>query len=191
MPQDNRNIYKTARQSAGYSQEQAAELLEISVESVRAYETGQRVPPDQTVAVMARRYDTPWLKLEHARLTDELGIFPRGVRRRTLAQAALHLLRLWRELGRHEQRLMEIAEDGSVDADEAEDYDTIDAFVGSFVAACLELQCCEGAKKERPEGGASKRSAFQEKPRTTVTGIISQSPRNASTICAGEAVNAL
>ena len=42
MPEECRNIYKKARRSAGLTQEAAAERLGISVESVRAYETGQR-----------------------------------------------------------------------------------------------------------------------------------------------------
>lgn len=45
MPAEYRNIYKTARRAAGMTQEAAAERLGISVESVRAYETGQRIPP--------------------------------------------------------------------------------------------------------------------------------------------------
>ena len=36
MQTENRNIYKKPREIAGYSQERAAELLDISVESLRA-----------------------------------------------------------------------------------------------------------------------------------------------------------
>ena len=39
MPEDYSNIYKIARRAAGYTQEAAAEQLNISIESVRAYET--------------------------------------------------------------------------------------------------------------------------------------------------------
>ena len=46
MPEEYRNIYKNARRAAGYTQETAAEQLGLSVESVRAYETGQRIPPN-------------------------------------------------------------------------------------------------------------------------------------------------
>ena len=47
MPEDYSNIYKIARRAAGYTQESAAEQLDISVDSVRAYETYQRTPPAQ------------------------------------------------------------------------------------------------------------------------------------------------
>ena len=55
------NIYKTARRGTGYTQETAAELLSVSVESVRAYENGYRVPPDDIVEQMALCYDPPCL----------------------------------------------------------------------------------------------------------------------------------
>lgn len=42
MQNDTRNIYKRARRAAGYTQEAAAEMLNVSVESLRAYETDRR-----------------------------------------------------------------------------------------------------------------------------------------------------
>lgn len=51
--QDNcRNIYKTARLTAGLTQERWAETLNISVESVRLYERGLGLPSDEVVARM-------------------------------------------------------------------------------------------------------------------------------------------
>ena len=55
MPEEYRNIYKIARRNAGITQEAAAEQLGISVESVRAYETGQRIPPNHVVDVYKRQ----------------------------------------------------------------------------------------------------------------------------------------
>ena len=52
MPEDYSNIYKIARRAAGYTQEAAAEQLNISIESVRAYETYQRTPPADVVERM-------------------------------------------------------------------------------------------------------------------------------------------
>ena len=40
MPGYSTNIYQMARLAAGLTQEKAAELLDASVESVKAYETG-------------------------------------------------------------------------------------------------------------------------------------------------------
>ncbi|WP_242955314.1 helix-turn-helix domain-containing protein [Flavonifractor sp. An52] len=52
MPHDKRNIYKIAREARGLTQEAAAEKLGISDSSIRAYETGQRIPPLDVVDLM-------------------------------------------------------------------------------------------------------------------------------------------
>ena len=52
MSEEYRNIYKIARRTAGFTQEAATERLGISVESVRAYEIGQRIPPNDIVNAM-------------------------------------------------------------------------------------------------------------------------------------------
>ena len=67
MPDETRNIYKACRKAAGLTQEAAAERLGISVESLRAYETGQRVPPDEVVEAMSDLYNTLYLIVRHVR----------------------------------------------------------------------------------------------------------------------------
>lgn len=159
MHRNNANIYKKARAGSGFTQETAAERLGVSVESMRAYETGGRTPPGETVALMSEVYGSPVLRLEHAAATDTLGIIPAGVRPRTLEQAALRLFNAVRALIGSGTRLAEIAEDGCVDADEAQDFAFIEDLIGSVVAAALEARCC--TKKERPDVGASKRSGVK------------------------------
>lgn len=39
------NIYKTSRICTGLTQEAAAERIGVSVETIRAYESGRRIPP--------------------------------------------------------------------------------------------------------------------------------------------------
>ena len=67
MPEECRNIYKICRKAAGFTQEAAAERLGISVESMRAYETGQRTPPDDVVDLMSILYNALHLIAWHAR----------------------------------------------------------------------------------------------------------------------------
>ena len=54
------NLYKRARCATRLTQEGAAELLDISVESIKQYEGGRRVPPDEVVARMVEVYRLPW-----------------------------------------------------------------------------------------------------------------------------------
>lgn len=187
MQQEYSNIYKTARVNACMSQESAAEVLGLSVESVKAYETGQRVPPDGTVARMARCYGSPGLRLEHGRETDELGLLPDGLAAQPLPLAALQLIsRVMRFADEHRDRqLLQIAEDGVIDETEREGFDAITRELDGIVAAALALKCCESAKKERPELAGSKRSRstgivqIRESP---YTAIIPQVRRNAREI---------
>ena len=193
MYPDNTNIYRTARLSAGLTQEQAAEVLDLSVESVKAYETGLRVPPDTTVRLMAERYRQPWLKLEHARETDELGVIPQGAAPGSFVLVAIQVYNFmldWAEKHRGQQ-LLKIAEDGRVTEDEWPLLQEIVCELEGLSAAWLSLKCCEGAKKERPELAGSKRSCSQRISENHCTTIIPEIPRNASKICAGKAVNAL
>ena len=53
---ENRNIYQAARELKGLTQEAAAERLDISVESLGAYEQDRRRPPDSTVLRMAQTF---------------------------------------------------------------------------------------------------------------------------------------
>ncbi|WP_204791675.1 helix-turn-helix transcriptional regulator [Oscillibacter sp. CU971] len=48
MPEDGRNIYKTCRELAGYTQEHAAELLGCSVRALARYEGGEAFPSRTT-----------------------------------------------------------------------------------------------------------------------------------------------
>ena len=67
------NLYQRARKATYFSQEEAAELLGLSAESMKQYESGRRTPSDDTVHRMAELYNLPWLELEHAKATDRLG----------------------------------------------------------------------------------------------------------------------
>lgn len=190
MQRECRNIYKAARLGAGLSQEAAAEVLDLSVESVRAYETGQTVPPNDKVLRMAEAYGSPGLRLEHARATDELGIIPQGAVPQSFELLTIQIytnLMTFAEKHRGQQ-LLQIAADGVIDEDERPLLDEIVAELEAITAPLLALKVCEGTKKERPEAGTSKRSRSQGIPENNRKTIISGIPRTSSEICAGKAV---
>ena len=45
MSEMSQNIYKTGRICTSLTQEAAAERIGVSVETIRAYEAGRRIPP--------------------------------------------------------------------------------------------------------------------------------------------------
>ena len=150
MPGEYRNIYKTARSAAGLTQEAAAERLGLSVESIRAYETGGRVPPSQVVELMVILYNAQHLAYQHLRETNELyGRIVPQVDERSLMEAAL---RTHNRLSQIEKRgsldrLLEIAEDDRIDEDERPEFLAIVAELREIVRSALELQlhCPSGA----------------------------------------------
>lgn len=146
MPEEYRNIYKIARRNAGITQEAAAEQLGISVESVRAYETGQRIPPNHVVSRMVICYDAQRLAVQHVNLHDELAssIIP-VIQPRTLMESVVRLCnRLNRFSSRHSvERLLEIAEDGRIDEQERAEFDAIVAELKALVQCGMELRFCE------------------------------------------------
>lgn len=190
MPGNSRNIYQAARLRAGLTQEQAAEVLNLGVRTLADYEIGQRRPPSQTVAQMARAYGSPGLRLEHARDTDELGIVPPKAAPQPLPLAVLQLVnRVQRFAARGlDRRLMDIAEDGVIDEREQDDFAAILDAIGGIVGAGMQVGVCVPAKKEdRPDVGASKRSVIPSHEINS-NAIIAHRPGNASGKCAGKAV---
>lgn len=143
MPGEYRNIYKTARSAAGLTQEAAAERLGLSVESLRAYETGGRIPPNEVVESMSILYNDLRLPFNHLRETNALyGRIVPQVDERSLMEAAL---RIHNRLSRIEQhgsldRLLEIAEDDRIDEDERPEFLAIVAELREIVRSALELQ---------------------------------------------------
>ena len=158
MEQKCPNLYQRARLSTGLSQERAAELLGLSVESLKQYEAGRTVPKDETVARMVEVYHLPWLALEHSQATDTLGVLP-DVEPRPLPLASIALRNRLHDATGRLDALLRIAEDGIIDDTERPEFDDIVTELRETMTAIYQV-IYSGAetKKERPEGGASKRS---------------------------------
>ena len=156
------NMYQRARKVTLLTQEEAAERLGISAETLKRYENGRLTPSDETVAKMCDTYGARWLALEHSKATDTLGILPDGVEPKSLMQSAISLINRLRPVHDSMGSLLQIVEDGQVDETEDAEYERIRSFIAANVAAELALlYATEDTKKERPEAATSKRSSFQ------------------------------
>ena len=128
MPDETRNIYKACRKAAGLTQEAEAERLSISVESLRAYETGQRVPPDEVVEAMSDLYNTLYLIVRHVREKSAMygRVVPEVPQIGVLEASAKLRNRLDTFTERRSaKRLMLITEDNIVDNGERPEFDEI------------------------------------------------------------------
>lgn len=156
-----RNCYQIARLSAGLTQEQAAEKLPSSVESLKAYENGHRFPDNGMVARMVDLYEAPWLALAHLQTTSgPLSVIPKATRVQPLPLAAIQLINRVMAFAEHRgaQRLLQIAEDGEIAEDELPEYEGIVEELDGLVAAALSVKFVPKAqKKNRPDVGASER----------------------------------
>lgn len=143
MPEECRNIYKAARRAAGFTQEAAAEKLSISVESIRAYETGQRIPSNEVVELMVICYNAQYLAYQHLHETNVLAakIVP-PLEERTLLEVAVRIYNRMNRFAEHHnvEKLMEIAEDGQVDDEERKIFDAIMADLRELVKSGMELE---------------------------------------------------
>lgn len=64
------NPYKTARRFAGLTQERAAALLNVSVDSLRDYESDLRPVPNDIAFAMCSIYNANYLAIEHLRMSS-------------------------------------------------------------------------------------------------------------------------
>ena len=176
------NIYQAARKEGCLTQEQAAERMEVSETTVKAWEQGTRVPDNETVAQMAELYGTPWLALEHLKQAGgALGVIPE-VTVQSLPTAAITLInRVLDFAERHRDRqLLRIAEDGVIDETERPDFDDIVRDLDGIVGAALQVKFTSDApdkKKERPEAATSKRSGSANFSASDCKNIISHPQR--------------
>lgn len=147
----NRNIYQTARERAGMTQEAASDRLYISTESLRMYETSRRRPSDEMVVMMAELYRDRALAYRHLKASPAGQILPE-VTERSLEQCTMQLFRLLRNFAREGrvETLLEIAEDGIIDDRERPIYNSIMGELREIVAASLSLSLTDAGQEKTP-----------------------------------------
>lgn len=173
------NLYQRARKATFFTQEQAAEMLGLSSESLKQYENGHRIPSDEIVARMVKVYDLPWLALEHTQATDKLGVLPKA-EPKSLALASIALTNRLQDATDRIGALLRIAEDGVIDESERPEFDTIVRELRETIAAAYEVIYAAGIKKEHPNVAASECPRLQHSTENNRMNIIAHSPRNAS-----------
>ncbi|HCQ5582531.1 TPA: helix-turn-helix transcriptional regulator [Clostridioides difficile] len=115
------NIYQISRENTSLTQEKASELLDISVESLRAYENDKRIPPNTVVAKMVSIYNSNLLGYEHVRRTTEAGVmFLPQLEMKSLSSITLKLHKEIKDYLKKEDDFIDIVEDDVIDEDEEE-----------------------------------------------------------------------
>ena len=137
MPTTDINIYALCRRRTGMTQEAWAEALDISVESVKRYELGVRVPPNYLVKEMVDISGDEALAYRHLANTSQiLEILP-SIESINLQAATIRLMNRMARFANQcrDRRLMEIADDGIISEDERPLYkEILDELTGIITA---------------------------------------------------------
>ena len=139
------NLYALCRRRTGMTQEAWAEKLDVSVESVKRYETDVRNPPLHIVKAMADLSGDESLAYRFlAKTTQELDVLP-DIDSVNLQAATIRLMnRMARFAAKaRDRQLLEIAEDGIISADEKPLYDEIMDELSGLVSAFYQLRYCK------------------------------------------------
>ena len=140
------NIYRQARETAGVTQQHWAEMLGVSTEAVKQYESGGYTPADDVVLAMADISGLQILGTWHLRRKSAIGagVIP-DVERLPLAQAVVQLLTALHNFDsrHHADALLLIAADGRVDAGEEERFREIVRDLGPLIQAAMQIDFCE------------------------------------------------
>jgi transcriptional regulator with XRE-family HTH domain len=141
MQNDSRNIYQIARKIAGYTQERSAEMLYLSVESVRDYESGKTIPPNGVVCRMVEIYNAQYLAYQHL-------IYSSEVARKCLPNFKIEdlqaaMMRLQKEVNdfiKCREELIDITYDGVITSEERPRFDSIIKELDDISEAILSLK---------------------------------------------------
>ena len=136
------NIYASCRRRTGMTQEAWAEKLEVSVESVKRYETDVRIPPLHIVKAMADLSGDESLAYRFlAKTTQELDVLP-DIEMVNLQAATIRMMnRMARFAAKaRDRQLMEIAEDGIISEEEQPLYAEIMDELTGIITAFYQLK---------------------------------------------------
>ena len=169
MERDCVNAYKSARLTAGLTQERWAEEIGVSVDSVRLYESGKGLPSDDVVQTMIEVAMVPYIGYQHFINKSSLAaeILP-DVQEVSLPQAVVQLLGALRSFQNCHRvdELLQIAADGVVSGAEEEQYSEILEDLQEIVDAAMAVKFARTNKKAPADAGTSTRAGHGRAMRT-------------------------
>ena len=138
----NKNIYQTSREEAGYTRESAAELLEfISADRIEKIESERSLPHPDEILAMANGYKNPSLCNYYCSHECPIGQeYVPEVKFKELSQITLEMLASLNSLEKEKNRLIEITVDGQITEDEIKDFEKIQEQLSQISMAIDSLQ---------------------------------------------------
>ncbi len=121
---EDKNIYQLIREERGLSREKASELLEgITPERIERIENEKSKPHPDEVKIMSEKYNEPDLRNYYCANQCALGIdYMPEVKIKDLSHIVLEMLSSLNAVDKKKERLIEIAADGEITAEEVRDF---------------------------------------------------------------------
>ncbi|MBR3366904.1 MAG: helix-turn-helix domain-containing protein [Lachnospiraceae bacterium] len=121
---ENKNIYQRCREELGLTREKASERLPgLSPERIEKIENERSAPHPDEVLVMSEGYKAPQLCNYYCANECPIGRqYVPEVKIKDLSQIVLEMLASLNTLRRQQERLVEIARNGTVEDEEVEDF---------------------------------------------------------------------
>lgn len=139
---ENKNIYQTSREEAGFTRDAAAEVLEfISSDRIEKIESEKSLPHPDEILAMADCYKNPSLCNYYCSHECPIGQeYVPEVKLKDLSQITLEMLASLNTLEKEKNRLIEITVDGVISDDEKEDFERIQTQLAQISMAVDSLQ---------------------------------------------------
>lgn len=149
-------LLAAARKSAGYTQERAAERLNVATRTLAWYEQG-RIPPDNIMAHMMRLYNNAALGYEYLSEISEVGrlILPELREVTGVAAGTMQLHIAIKKAVSVYETLERVCCDDKIDPDEEDDYQQCWNELDMLMQDLVALKMCR-AKKKSPAVAAAR-----------------------------------
>lgn len=121
---ENKNIYQTSRENAGFTRDSAAEQLEfISSDRIEKIENEKTAPHPDEILAMADCYKNPSLCNYYCSHECPIGKeYVPEVTAKDLSMITLEMLSTLNSLSKEKDRMIDIAADGKITEDEVTDF---------------------------------------------------------------------
>lgn len=146
MNYDCRNIFKTGRENAGHTQEQAAELLDVSVKTIGNWEGYNfKSMSDDNIVKMAKLYKDNTLPLKWLTMFSPLKDFLPDIEFQGVSDAIINVLDAHNDFDDILKLLVKVLKDKHVDQQEEKEWQQIKKISLTLAGALMSLvaQCDE------------------------------------------------
>ncbi len=134
-----KNIYKKYRKMSGMTQERASEHLEISIDSLKRYEMGDRAPNNELVKKMCILYGDTRLAYDHLCNTSAGELFLEKLDEKSLCTATISVINEIKKFNDKYDKIIEITSDGIIDTSEIGEWTEIETQAKKAIKSFYEL----------------------------------------------------